>query len=97
MARKGRQLGFSWATAYAANKRTALRGARYDQWVSSRDDIQARLFLEDCKLWAKAMDVAARDLGEVVLDPKEKHSAYVLRFPNEIGRASFRERVCQYV
>src|SRR3546814_8003484 len=31
MARKGRQLGFSWATAYAANKRTALRGARYDQ------------------------------------------------------------------
>src|SRR3546814_10503982 len=32
---------------------------------------------------AKAMDVAARDLGEVVLDPKEKHSAYVLRFPND--------------
>jgi phage FluMu gp28-like protein len=83
LARKGRQLGFSWATAYAANKRTAVRGARYDQWVSSRDDIQARLFLEDCKLWAKAMDVAARDLGEVVLDPKEKHSAYVLRFPND--------------
>lgn len=82
LARKGRQLGFSWATAYAANKRTAVRGARFDQWVSSRDDIQARLFLEDCNLWAKAMDVAARDLGEVVLDPKEKHSAYVLRFPN---------------
>src|SRR3546814_18415181 len=53
MARKGRQLGFSWATAYAANKRTALRGARYDQWVSSRDDIQARLFPEACKLWAQ--------------------------------------------
>src|SRR3546814_8773136 len=32
---------------------------------------------------SKAMDVAARDLGEVVLDPKEKHSAYVLRFPND--------------
>ncbi|PAL20209.1 terminase family protein [Sphingopyxis sp. GW247-27LB] len=83
LARKGRQLGFSWATAYAADKRTAVQGARYDQWVSSRDDIQARLFLEDCKLWAQAMDVAARDLGEVVLDPKEKHSAYVLRFPND--------------
>src|SRR3546814_13992200 len=83
MGGKGAQDGCVRATAYAANKRTALRGARDDQWVSSRDDIQARLFLEDCKLWAKAMDVAARDLGEVVLDPKEKHSAYVLRFPND--------------
>jgi phage FluMu gp28-like protein len=82
-AEKGRQLGFSWATAYAANQRTAIQGARYDQWVSSRDDIQARLFLEDCKLWAKAMDFVAQDLGEVVLDPKEKHSAYVLRFAND--------------
>lgn len=83
LAEKGRQLGFSWATAYAANNRTAVQGARYDQWVSSRDDIQARLFLEDCKLWAKAMDYVAQDLGEIVLDPKEKHSAYVLRFANE--------------
>src|SRR3546814_11825090 len=83
MGGKGAQDGCVRATAYAANKRTALRGARDDQWVSSRDDIQARLFLEDCKLWAKAMDVAARALGEVVLDPKEKHSAYVLRFPND--------------
>lgn len=80
---KGRQLGFSWATAYACDKRTAVQGARYDQWVSSRDDIQARLFLEDCKLWAGAMDIAARDLGEVVLDPQEKHSAFVLRFAND--------------
>src|SRR3546814_3830921 len=29
------------------------------------------------------MDIAARDLGEVVLDPKEKHSAFVLRFAND--------------
>lgn len=82
LARKGRQLGFSWATAYGANQRTAVEGARFDQWVSSRDEIQARLFLEDCKLWAKVMDVAARDLGEVVLDPTQKHTAFVLSFAN---------------
>lgn len=82
LARKGRQLGFSWATAYAADQRTSVQGARFDQWVSSRDEIQARLFLEDCKLWAQAMDIAARDLGEVVIDPKEKHSAFVLSFAN---------------
>lgn len=79
---KGRQIGISWSTAYAADKRTAVEGARHDQWVSSRDDIQARLFLEDCKLWAKVMDLAARDLGEQVLDADQKHSAYVLKFAN---------------
>lgn len=80
---KSRQIGISWSTAYAANERTAVEGARHDQWVSSRDDIQARLFLEDCKLWAKAMDIAARDLGEQLLDADKKHSAYVLRFAND--------------
>ena len=79
---KSRQIGISWSTAYAADQRTAVQGARYDQWVSSRDDIQARLFLEDCKLWAVAMNVVAQDLGEQVIDETEKHTAYVLRFAN---------------
>lgn len=79
---KGRQIGLSWATAYATVSRTALASARHDQWVSSRDDVQARLFLEDCKLWAGNLDLAAQDLGEEVIDPEKKHSAYVLRFAN---------------
>jgi len=77
---KSRQIGISWSTAYAADERTAAKGARYDQWVSSRDDMQARLFLEDCKLWANIMNQVAQDLGEVVIDPKEKITAYALRF-----------------
>jgi len=80
---KGRQIGLSWSTAYATVSRTALASARLDQWVSSRDDIQAKLFLEDCKLWSGILDIAARDLGEVAVDPDSKHSAYVLRFANE--------------
>lgn len=79
---KGRQIGLSWSTAYAAVSRTALATARHDQWVSSRDEIQARLFLEDCKLWSGNLDLAARDLGELALDTEGKHSAYVLRFAN---------------
>lgn len=79
---KSRQIGFSWATAYAADIRCSVQGARNDQWVSSRDDIQAKLFLEDCKFWAGILSLAADDLGEVMIDPKEKHSAYVLRFAN---------------
>lgn len=77
---KSRQIGISWSTAYAADERTAMAGARHDQWVSSRDDLQAKLFIEDCKMWAKIMNLAANDMGEVVVDEKNKISAYVLEF-----------------
>lgn len=77
---KARQIGLSWSTAYATGERAAAQGARYDEWISSRDEIQARLFIEDCKLWAKVMDLAARDLGEVVIDAEKRLSAYVLQF-----------------
>lgn len=79
---KSRQIGLSWSTAYATVSRTALVSAKLDQWVSSRDDIQARLFLEDCKLWSGNLDLAARDLGELALDAENKHTAYTLRFAN---------------
>jgi len=77
---KGRQIGISWATAYAAAERTAKAGNRWDQWVSSRDDLQARLFIEDCKMWAQVLNLAALDLGEKVIDEKNKLTAYVLEF-----------------
>lgn len=75
---KARQIGISWSTAYTAVERTSQAGAKWDQWVSSRDDLQARLFIEDCKMWAKVLDMAARDLGEMVIDEKTKLTAYVL-------------------
>lgn len=77
---KARQIGISWGTGYACTERTAESGARWDQWVSSRDDLQARLFIEDCKMWAKVLHVAAEDLGERVIDEEKKISAYVLHF-----------------
>lgn len=77
---KSRQIGISWGTAYAATERTAAAGARNDQWVSSRDDLQARLFIEDCKMWAEALQLAATDLGEIVIDQKDRISAYVISF-----------------
>lgn len=77
---KGRQIGLSWSTAYPTVERTAAKGARWDQWVSSRDEIQARLFLDDCKMWARVFDLAAQDLGEVVIDAGKKLTALALRF-----------------
>ena len=82
MSEKGRQLGFSWATAYDNVMSAGRQGALLDEWVSSRDEIQARLFLDDCKLFSGVVDLAARDLGEVILDPEKKHTAFALKFDN---------------
>ena len=79
---KLRQFGASWTAAYACAERQAKKTARLDQWVSSRDSIQAKLFLEDCANWSRIMNLAAKDMGEVLLDPEKDIKAYVLQFAN---------------
>ncbi len=83
LAEKSRQIGWSWTTAYACVRRTALKGAKNDQWISSRDEMQARLFIEDCKLWSDVLQLGAADFGEQVVEPGTNQTAYVLRFANE--------------
>ncbi len=78
---KSRQIGWTWSTAYRLVSRKSLAGARLDAWISSRDDIQAKLFIQDCKAFAALLDVGAQDLGERVVDEKG-HSASVLRLAN---------------
>jgi phage FluMu gp28-like protein len=81
LAEKSRQIGWTWCSGYRLVSVKSLADARLDAWISSRDDIQARLFLEDCKGFAGLLDKGARDLGEQVIDEKG-HSAYVLSFAN---------------
>ncbi len=79
---KSRQIGMSWSSAYGLVRRKAIEDAQVDAWVSSRDEIQARLFLEDAKAFSTILNAAAIDLGEVVIDEKAKITAYVLKFAN---------------
>ena len=81
---KSRQIGLSWSTAYRLVREKSKVGVKFDAWVSSRDDIQARLFLEDCKAFAKIFNIAGTDLGLQVIDPERKISAYVLQFANGV-------------
>jgi phage FluMu gp28-like protein len=78
---KGRQIGLSYSTSYTAVERTALADCRHDQWVTSRDELQAKLFIEDCKFWAQLLNLAAKDMGEQVIDAKGL-TAYTLAFAN---------------
>ncbi len=77
---KSRQIGITFADAYDSVVKAGAAGARLDVWVSSRDFGQAKLYLEDCKYWAKVLHFAAREYGEVLVDRDGNLSAYVLQF-----------------
>ena len=79
---KSRQIGISWSTAYRMAAETSKTGARYDTWASSRDDIQARLLLDDVKNFATILNTGATDLGECIIDDERKLRAHVLEFTN---------------
>ena len=81
---KSRQIGFSWATAYDLVRQATLETTRLDTWVSSRDELQARLFLEDCKKFGDILDIAASALGEGVYkdDGGKPYTSFDLKFNN---------------
>jgi phage FluMu gp28-like protein len=81
LAVKSRQIGWTWATAFSIVERKCLSNARLDAWISSRDEIQARLFLEDCGAFAKLLDIAARPLGAAIME-NDGASAGVLKLSN---------------
>ena len=79
---KARQIGLSWSTAYALVRRMCLAGVCKEAWITSRDEMQARMFKEDCQAWANILHIACQDGGYQVVDPDKKTSAYVLYFAN---------------
>src|ERR1051325_9694526 len=81
IAEKSRQIGWTWSTACSLVRRKCLGQSRLDSWISSRDELQAKLFLEDCKHFAGDYHVAAEDLGVAVVDD-HGHSAYVVALAN---------------
>src|SRR2546428_11638676 len=65
---KSRQGGMTLADTYDSVRKVSVLGARLNVWVSSRDEQQARLDLEDCKEWGEGMQMGAEDLGEGVFE-----------------------------
>src|SRR3954469_4452040 len=75
---KSRQVGITYADAYDSVLKASARAARLDVWISSRDHVQARLYLEDCKYWAVFLHLYFQDLGVLILDESSNSSAFVL-------------------
>ena len=81
---KSRQIGISFADAYDSVRKVVAKGARLDVWISSRDQQQAKLYLEDCVQWARVLQQAVRPLGFQVLR-EDATSAHVLRFASGLS------------
>ena len=84
---KSRQIGISLCTAYDLVKKTGANNNPFDAWVTSRDELQARLFGADCAHWAALLQFSAKPLAWRMLDDKEKISAHVL--PLNSGRSIY--------
>lgn len=82
IAEKSRQIGWTWCSAYAVDRRHALAGYPLDTWATSRDEVQSLLFVEDAKKFANILQAGAEDLGQMVVDDKD-NSARILRFAND--------------
>jgi phage FluMu gp28-like protein len=78
---KSRQIGISFADAYDSVMKAANRNG-LDVWVSSRDEAQARLYLDDCKRVAHLLQLSVEERGELLLDRDSDSPAYVLEFPS---------------
>lgn len=81
---KSRQIGISWGTAYGLVRRKARVGQTLDAWVSSRDELTAKIFKTDCNAFAGILHTACTDLGVQVIDSDKKITAYVLSLANGV-------------
>lgn len=50
-------------------------------WVSSRDDTQAKLFVQDCIEWAGIMNTVVKPYGISFLDDEKKQPKFEVRLP----------------
>ena len=84
---KSRQIGMSLTAAYDLVRKTSSEHNLYDAWVTSRDELQAQLFGQDCANWARIGGYRGAELAGKIIDAKEKISAQALPFYN--GRAIY--------
>lgn len=79
---KSRQIGMSWTAAYSLVRDHSSASCRLDSWVSSRDDAQARLFIEDCRKFAGVLDAAACEVAGSPISDASGGAARALAFSN---------------
>jgi phage FluMu gp28-like protein len=87
---KSRRIGATWVQAYEdvedivfAREYTPGRPVR-KVYFSTKDEDSGKEYIEYCLMWAKVLNVIAKDLGDVIIeeDDKSKVKTRVLEFSN---------------
>ncbi|MFN3883261.1 MAG: terminase large subunit domain-containing protein [Rhodocyclaceae bacterium] len=80
---KSRRIGASYVQAFEDVRDAARAEGGLDVWFSSADQSAALEYIRYCGMWARVLDIGARDLGEVVLEDDDKDiKAFVVEFAN---------------
>lgn len=75
---KTRRCGLTFAEEFRRVQRIVTQGARYDAYVTSRDEGLAKQFIREAKQFAGVFNAVAEDIGEVAFDKEKGISAYAL-------------------
>lgn len=79
--KKSRRVGMTYAQSFE-DVRDAVEGEGMDVWFSSADESAAKEYIRYCAVWAKLLDIGARDLGELVIDKEKDVKALSIEFAN---------------
>jgi len=80
--KKSRRIGATYVQAYEDVVDASKAGGAMDVWFSSADESAAKEYILYCGMWAKLLDTAAEELGEVVIDSDKDIKALVIQFAN---------------
>ena len=78
---KSRRIGATYVQSYE-DVRDCVKRTVPAVWFSSADESAAREYIDYCEKWVKLFNVAAKHLGEVVLDKDKDIKAFVIEFAN---------------
>ncbi|MES2596056.1 MAG: hypothetical protein V4662_12005 [Verrucomicrobiota bacterium] len=79
IAEKSRRVGLTWAEEWRRVERISSQGARYDAYITSKDEGLAKQFIRECKQHSQVFRVAELEADEEVFGKgKDKSTAYTL-------------------
>ena len=79
---KSRRIGATYVQAYEDVRDAARDDKPMDVWFTSADESAAKEYILYCGMWARVFQIAAEDLGEIVIDKDNDVKALAVQFAN---------------
>lgn len=79
---KSRQIGMTYTQAFEDVDDCVKAKTPLPVWFSSADESAAREYILYCDTWAQVFNIAAKNLGEIVIDEKDDVKALAIEFAN---------------